>query len=488
VFKGIPYGGSTAATRFRPPVPPAGWVGERDALAYPPMAPQPAISLGGLFASWTFDKEMSEDCLALNLWTPAVGDGARRPVMVWLHGGDFASLSGSRNVFDGTRLAQKGDVVVVTLNHRLNSFGFLYLNEIAPGLGTTANAGMLDLVLALQWVRDNIGRFGGDPGNVTIFGQSGGGGKVSTLMAMPQAAGLFHKAIVQSGSYARNAHLEAMKPAEAMRHAASLLAVLEMAPADAGKLLDMPMAALVEATSKAAKAADRPVWRPVADGRVLPGGPFWPEAPAVSAQVPLMIGTTLTEMTMLIGTSDAAAWTLDEDRLKKRLAAMMPEDAVWQAIETFRATRPGATPAQLFFAISTAAAFRRGAWLQAGRKAAQGAAPVWLYEVDWTTPVDGGKWGSPHSVELALVFDNVARSGSMVGTGPQAQVVADAMSNAWLAFARTGTPSTAALPWPAWTSAGNETMVFDAQSRAVAHFRDDERALLLGVSAKGAFD
>jgi para-nitrobenzyl esterase len=293
---------------------------------------------------------------------------------------------------------------------------------------------------------------------------------------------------VQSGSYARNAHLQAMPPADGTRHALTLLRALEIPPGDATKLATLPMDDLVRGLSNVARGPDRAIWRPIADGKVLPGGPWWPEAPAVSAQVPLMIGTTATEMTMLIGTYDAATFTLDEDGLRKRLVAWMRPEEADRMIAAFRADRPEATPSDLFFAIATATSFREGAWTQAGLKAAQNAAPVYLYELDWQTPVDGGKWHSPHSLDLAFVFDNVAKSASMVGGGPEAQRVADSMSSAWLAFARKGNPSTPNLRWPGWRSDNGARMIFDIESRVANGFRDNERMLLARVSTEGPFD
>ncbi len=487
IFKGIPYAASTAgANRFRKPQSAEGWSGVRDALSYPSMAPQPAGPIRGLFASWTDPTTPGEDCLGLNIWTPALRDGARRPVMVWFHGGDFSALSGSRSVFDGTRLARRGDVVLVTVNHRLNAFGFLYLGKLLPEFADAANAGMLDLVAALTWVRDNIAEFGGDPGNVTIFGQSGGGGKVATLMAMPAGKGLFHRAIIQSGSYARNAHLEAMSPDIATSHAQTLLAAASLQPTEARKLLDMPMAAVIEAIAKAGQAEKPPVWRPVMDGINLPSGPSWPKAPAVSADVPLMIGTTATEMSMLMSMSDPTLFDLDEAGLRQRVSTWYAADRLDEIIQTFRTNSPGASPGRLFFDIATATVFRRGAWTHADLKAEQNQAPVYLYEIDWETPVDGGKWGSPHSLEHPFVFDNVALSDSMVGpsrAGPQR--MAEQISPTWVAFARSGNPNNAAIPhWPAYTAANRATMVFDTASRAVRDFREDERRLVQSAGGK----
>lgn len=480
IFKGIPY---AQAERFRAPTVPKAWTDTRDALAFGPMAPQSIRALGSLFASWTFDKEYSEDCQVVNVWTPALRDKRKRPVMVWLHGGDFTSLSGSRNVFDGTRLARKGDVVVVTLNHRLNVFGYLQLAQLAPDYPDAGNTGMLDIVMALKWVRDNIAEFGGDAGNVTIFGQSGGGGKVSALMAMPAARGLYHKAIVQSGSY----YLQAMTAAEGTKLTLALLDALGLAPTDAAKLATLPAAQLVEGMDKAMRGPAKANYRPVVDGRNLPSGPWAPGGPAMSANIPMLIGTTATEMTLLTGAREPETFTLDEAGLRKRMDAWFAPGDIDRVLGVFRASRPKATPSDLFFAIATDKAMREGAWQQAERKAAQNAAPVWLYELDWVTPVDGGKWGSPHSLDLALVFDNVALSASMVGTGADAQALADQMSAAWLAFARTGNPNTAKIPhWPAYRAADRATMVFDVKSRVVKDFRGDERKLLASMKPKSA--
>jgi para-nitrobenzyl esterase len=253
----------------------------------------------------------------------------------------------------------------------------------------------------------------------------------------------------------------------------------------------MPMDAMAAAVAKAARAASPPsfAWRPVADGKILPSGPWWPEGPAISANVPMMIGTTETEMTGLIGVFDQTAFSLDDEALRKRLSALMSAEDAELLIKTFKVTRPNATPSDLFFAITTANSFRRGAWQQADRKAAQNAAPVYLYELDWHTPADAGKWQSPHSLELALVFDNVAVSEAMVGTGPDAQKLSDQMSAAWLAFARTGNPNASAIPmWPPYTVKNRETMVFDVKSEVINGFRDDERKVLADLKSRGPYD
>lgn len=476
VFKGIPYAAATdGLNRFRPPKPVRPWPDVRDTVAYAPQCPQLPAEHASFTASWTYDRDSSEDCLALNVWTPALRDQRKRPVLVWLHGGGFSSLSGSRNVFEGTRLCERGDVVVVTLNHRLNVFGFLYLARLGGAeFAESGNAGMLDILAALRWVHENIVLFGGDPGNVTVFGQSGGGAKVSTLMAMPQARGLFHKAIVQSGS-----HLEGLTPDEATKHAQSYLAALDVKPAELNRLAKLPTDRLVAALKTVMSAPGaKPNFSPVADGIVLPNGPWTPGAPSVSANIPMMIGTTRTETTALIGAANPGDFALDDAGMRKRLSAWVPEKDIPRVVAGFQKIMPSASPSDLFFAITTDRRVRQQAWAQAERKAAQGGAPAWLYELDWPTPVDGGKWGSPHSLDLAFVFDNVAKSEAMVGTGPEPQKLADDMSSAWLAFARTGNPG---AKWPPFTAQERATMVFDSRSRVEKDFRGDERAVLAPV-------
>ncbi len=482
VFKGIPYAAATdGLNRFRPPRPVPPWTATRDALAYGPMCPQVPRKLASITASWTFDKDASEDCLVLNVWTPGLHDQRRRPVMVWLHGGGFFAGSGAWSVFDGTRLCQRGDVVVVTINHRLNIFGFLYLGHIGGmEYAESGNAGMLDLVAALHWVHENIAAFGGDPANVTIFGESGGGAKASILMAMPQARGLFQKAIVQSGS-----QLDGLTPEEATQNALTFLAVMGLKPPEVSRLAKLPTALLFAGLNKVMTApGPKPTYSPVVDGIVLPSPPWQPGRPAVSAGVPMIIGTTRTETTSLLGSNDPSLFSLNEDGLHRALLPWLPERDVPRVLVGFRTLMPKASPSDLFFAITTDRRMRQQAWTQAERKAAQGDVPVWLYELDWTTPVEDGKWGSPHGLDLAFVFDNVAKSGAMVGSGGEPQRMADAMSSAWIAFARTGSPNGDYLPeWPPFTLAQRATMVFDTQSKAVIDFRGEERTLLATLPA-----
>jgi para-nitrobenzyl esterase len=410
---------------------------------------------------------MAEDCLVLNVWTPAVGGPGGRPVMVWFHGGGFSGLSGSSRLYDGVRLCQRGDVVVVTVNHRINVFGFLHLAERPDA----ANAGMLDLVLALQWVRDNIERFGGDPGNVTVLGESGGGAKVCVLMGMPAAHGLYHRAIVQSG-----VHLTCLDQDAAAANGSLFLKALGDADARTA-----PVETVVAAYERVL--ATGPVsYSPVVDGRHLPCQPWDPDAPEPSAAVPLLICSTRTETTLLAGAADRSLFELRDGDLPQRLRRWLPAGHIDSVVAAFAELYPDASPSERFFLVTSDLYSRLGGWALADRKAKQGTAPVWHAELVWDTPFDGGRWWSPHTLDIPMVFDNVGRVPSVAGTSPEAQRVADQMSAAWLAFARTGDPNNAAVPdWPGWSTDQPVTMLFDVESRAAADWRAGERRALAEV-------
>jgi para-nitrobenzyl esterase len=478
IFKGIPYAEPPiGALRFKPPAPVKPWTAVRDALAYGNRAIQsdnvfalPADLLELFTLGGTEPK--SEDCLTLNVWSSGL-EGAKRPVLFWCHGGAFITGSGSSPWSDGANLCRADDVVVVSFNHRLGAFGYLHLEDIAgEGFDGAGTAGMLDIVAALEWVRDNIAAFGGDPSNVTIFGESGGGAKVSVLMAMPAARGLFHKAIIQSGPAVQMANR-----ADGTNTARQMLEQLGLEPSRAGALRDLPAAKILEAqavvlagVSRAAFADRRRLgFNPVIDGIRFPGGPFAPGAPAVSADVPLMIGTNKDEMTLFLGhmpwmveLTDASLDEAMRPYLGERTSAI---------VAAYREAQPKATAQQLAIAIVTDQGIRMPSLVIAERKLAQKAAPVFVYLFAWETPALGGRLGSCHTLEIPFVFDNL-ETAALTGTDPARRPLAKMMSQAWVSFARTGPP----MPgWPAYSTETRATMVFDTKGGVENDPRGAER-------------
>ncbi len=473
VFKGVRYAESPEGDgRFAPPKKLQPWTGVRDAFAFGDRAMQDdnAFALPPALLKLFAGRElppMSENCLVLNVWTPAVNDGSKRPVMFWCHGGAFIAGSGDSPWYDGTNLCRKGDVVVVTINHRLGAFGYLYLGELSgEEFAASGNAGMLDIVAALEWVRDNIATFGGDAGNVTIFGESGGGAKVSVLMAMPAAHGLFHKAIIQSGPAVQMASRN-----DASETARQLLAELNLSSEKVSELRRIPALELARAQAAVLKKVSmmsfanrrRVGFNPVIDGKHLPAGPFAPAAPAISANVPLMIGTNKDEMTLFFA---FAPWLdgLDEAAMRKRVQMFVGEQAD-RIIEPYRRARPNDSLRDLVLAIATDHAMRIPSLVIADRKVAQHAAPVFVYLFTWETPVLEGKLKSPHALEIPFVFDTVRTSG-LTGDSPTRFALAEKMSRAWLAFARTGNPNHEGIAdWPPYSIERRPTMMFDNQCR-----------------------
>src|SRR5215468_8128716 len=474
-FKGIPYGASTAGrNRFMPPEPPQPWAGIRDALAFTghawqlPNRPKRRPVLETLLGAADTTQE-GEDCLTLNVWTPGLGDGAKRPVMVWLHGGAFGYGSGNRAVTDGANLARRGDVVVVSINHRLNIFGFLHLADIAgSNWAHSGNAGMLDIIAALHWVHDNIAAFGGDPGNVTIFGESGGGGKVSALLAMPAARGLFHRAIIQSGAAIR---VSTRERANALAEA--VLKELGIGRGECGRLETVPAERLLAAIAPASRAVGRSRWPlldrydfgPAVDGNDLPQHPAEPGAPPTAADIPLMIGGTREESALFLADDDAV-WngTLTEAALRERVAAVAggQSDAL---LGTYRAATPQASPGDRLIAALTGSNFTIRSVLLAERYALRTNAPVYMYSLDWRSPAHGGRVKAHHAMDLPFVFDNTDVADTTAGASG-ARELAARISDTWIAFARHGRPDNPAIPsWPAYTAAKRGTMVFDHDCR-----------------------
>lgn len=456
VFKGMRYGASTAgANRFMPPQPAERFAGVREAFEYGDQTPQ---ARGPLAAAGP----MSEDCLRINVWTPAP-DGRKRPVMLWFHGGGFEAGSGSSPLYDGTNMVKRGDVVLCTINHRLNVFGFCDLSgHLGSDFAQSGNVGYLDLVAAMRWVRENISAFGGDPGNVMIYGQSGGGRKVSICFAGEESAGLFHKGVVQSGS-----HLLIQTKDQSRALANALLKRLGIDPKDARRLQQTPQEELSAAQRQVIAAAGYR-FEPVMDGISFTAHPFIPNAPARTARVPMMLGTTQTELSNQLG-RDPAVYAMDDAGLRQRLRGYIPEQDVDEALRVFKASTPSGSPAEIFFKITSWRSYIRNATIMAEQRAAQNDRnnSTWMYQLTWRSPAEGGRRFSQHTLDLPFMFDNVARALPLTGPASEAtRLMADNMAKAWLAFAHKSNPNHPGLPqWPSYDPATRAVMLFDVPPR-----------------------
>ncbi len=488
VFKGIRYGAPPiGALRFKPPVRPQKWTEPADAIQLGAPAVQ-GNSTPGQKAGGTSGGDpaapgqplSSEDCLFINVWTQ--GLTGNRPVMVWLHGGGFATGSGGASMYDGGNLARRGDVVTMTVNHRLNVFGYLHLGDIfGKEYESSGQAGMLDIILVLEWVRDNIAKFGGDPSNVTIYGESGGGAKTSMLLAMPGAHGLFHKAIIQSGP-----GLRAVPRERATMLAQALLDQLGIK--DANALQDASGEAIAKAAVVAPKSlppstdnmARNASYSPCIDGVALMRDPFTPDAPAISEDIPVMIGTNKDEAVLFMrGAPDFGSIT--DEKMTERVTRLVKDKAP-ALIAALRKEFPDYSPTYLQAAAQTAEGMFMGSVTLAERKAAQQGAPVFMYMLRWETPAARGALKSPHALEIPLVMDNVERARDFVGrTGDEPQILAEQMADAWLAFAKTGNPNHRGIPdWPAYDANTRATMFFDVQSKVVNDPQSEIRRVLQG--------
>ena len=463
VFLGIPY---ARAARFAPPGPAVPWEGTRPALDFGPISPQ---APGAHFQRP--DLEQSEDCLVANVWTPAADDGAR-PVLVWIHGGAFRQGSGASPLYDGAHLAARGDVVVVSINYRLAALGFAWHPDLATGNGPYGSWGLLDQVAALEWVRDNAAAFGGDPGNVTIFGESAGAASVLLLCTMPAARGLFHKAVAQSGALLGLSPAAAADCVERLASEAGVDGVAELRDLPLEQLLAAQ--ASVDAGSTAAMAS----FVPCRDGVVVPADPLAALADGSAAGVPLVVGTNVDEW-KLWAPMDPHSRDLDDEGLRRRLRRRFRADDVEPLVDAVRAARADrgepTDPNDLFYAIESERFFRVPALRAADAQAANG--PTFVYLFGWPSPAMGGWLGACHGLEIGFVFGNQGRGelAAFTGAGPQADAVGERMSEAWLAFARSGDPSTEALAWPRHDVRTRPTVVFDADTRVELDPREGER-------------
>jgi para-nitrobenzyl esterase len=470
VFKGIPYGGDTAKTRFQAPARPAPWNGVLECTAFTTMAPQLAARPGGGGTGRGPRNRSveSEDCLHLNVWTPGLRDGGKRPVLVYFHGGAYNNGTVNGDLYDGKRLVHRGDVVVVTVNHRLNAFGYLYLGDLSPEYAQSGNAGQLDLVLALEWVRDNIAEFGGDASRVLIFGQSGGGAKCAALMATPAAKGLFHRVMTMSGQQIKGASTE-IAAGRAKR-------VLEKMGVDPTRDLARQLNALpMEQIQEGARAVSGD-WLPVVDHTVLPRNPFDPDAPPLSEMVPMILGNTHDETN--VPNPGTWTWETAPAALKNAVSEYLGPYTAEQVVARYREIYPDYTPEQVATAAATAFRAWAGQRMEAARRAAnpQSQPHTWVYQMNFR----GANGKAMHTIDIPFMFDNIAMAEAQIGSAPEqlaaANSLAAAMSEMLITYARTGDPNFAGLPkWPPYDLKNRSTMMWEPTPRIENDPRGAER-------------
>jgi para-nitrobenzyl esterase len=455
IFKGVRYGADTSNRRFQPALPPEKWDGILQATEYGASTPQ-----GN-------GENTSEDCLFLNIWTPGLNDGGKRPILFYIHGGAYSNGSGSSAIYDGTNLCLRGDVVLITVNHRLNAFGYLYLGMLGgPEFASSGNAGQLDLIMALEWVKEHARIFGGDPDNVTLFGQSGGGAKIASLMATPAAKGLFHRAWTMSGQ-----QVTAAGPRAATQRAERLLEALNLTPKELDKIKTLPFKKILEGikVKDLSRVEDRSLYFcPVMDSVVLPRHPFFPNASPVAANIPMVIGNTRRETRAFLGNTPGVN-ELTWEQLPQLITVNQFVDIRAEiVIEEYRKMYPDFSPTEVFFASTTAGRSWRGAVIEAEERAKQAGGATYVYQLDWGM--------ASHALDIPLVFDNTRVNASL--SGNKEKEMAKIMSETLLAFAKTGNPNNALIPrWNPYSMEKRETMIFNVPTTMENDPRGGEREL-----------